>query len=213
MTIGALPTRRGFWPGWVLANIVGYAVAVAGWVLLSHPLWPTLAGWLGGSATLALFGATLGLGASLAQTFALRWPLGRAARWIGAATLAGALGMVVGAWLGLWTMQAFPPVSNKFLTNTAAAFAFGLPLGVSLGMGRWLVTRGEPGARRWILASMVAFAVGYGIAIDYSQLVPPLPLVVLSAGYGAWVGAIAGLIEWAWLRRRVGKATAAVGAA
>jgi hypothetical protein len=211
MTSGTIPTRRGFWPGWVLANTLGYAVAFAAWVMLSQPLWPALAGWLGGSATLALFGAVLGLGASEAQALALRWPLGRAARWIAAATLAGALGMVVGAWLSLWTMQAFPPVSNKYLTNICANFAFGLPLGASLGAARWLVTRGDRRARRWIPASMVAFTVAYGTAVGNSQIAPPLPLLVLSAGFGAWVGAIAALIEWAWLRRRTFKPAPAAG--
>lgn len=201
MMVETLPTRHGFWPSWVLANIAGYAVALAAWVTLSQPLWPAFSGLLGGSATLALFGAVLGLGASLAQAFALRWPVGRAARWIGAATLAGALGMVVGAWLSLWMMQAFPPISNKYLTNICANFAFGLPIGASLGVARWLMVRGSPGGGRWIPASMVAFTVAYSTGMGNTQIAPPLPLLVLSAGFGAWLGAIAALIEWAWLRR------------
>jgi hypothetical protein len=202
MRVETFPTRRGFWPSWVLANTTGYAVALAAWVTLSQPLWPAFSALLGGSATLALFGAVLGLGASLPQTFALRWPVGRAARWIGAATLAGALGMVVGAWLSLLTMQAFPPIANKYLTNTSANFAFGLPVGAGLGVARWLMVRDSAGGGRWIPASMVAFTLAYSTGMGNTQIAPPLPLLALSAGFGAWLGAIAALIEWAWLRRR-----------
>ena len=35
--------------GWIAANIVGYAVALAAWVRWSQPIWPPLSQFLGGA--------------------------------------------------------------------------------------------------------------------------------------------------------------------
>ena len=64
--------RPGFGLGWIAANTAGYALAFAVWEAVSQPIWPALSGFLGGSLTVALYGAALGVGASLAQTLVLR---------------------------------------------------------------------------------------------------------------------------------------------
>lgn len=188
--------------GWVGANILGYAVALAAWVRWSQPIWPWLSGFLGGSLTLALYGATLGVGVSVAQALVLGR---RSARllWIVATTLAFTVSFVVASWAGLVVMRAFPPGSNKYLSNSAINIAFGLLVGGGIGVARWFVMRRHsPAAGRWIPVSALCFMLGYGATVGIFQLTPPIEQTALGALFGACLGAIIAFVEWLWLGRR-----------
>jgi hypothetical protein len=203
MRVARLPTRPRFGLGWIGATTVGYAVALAAWEAASQPIWPALSGILGGSVTLALLGAALGVGAGLAQALALRQRLLQAGQWSAATTACSALGVVVAAWVAQAVSQALQPSVNKYVLHTAVNLSFGLCVGASVGAARWLVLRGSGAATaRWIPVSAVAFALGYGTALSLLDLniLGPLAAPVFGGLLGALTGAVAALIEWLWLR-------------
>jgi hypothetical protein len=189
--------------GWIAANIVGYAVALAAWVRWSQPIWPPLSQFLGGSLTLALYGATLGVGVGVAQALVLRRRSAHPLLWVVATTVAFTVSFVVASWVGLVVMRAFPPGSDKYLSNSTINIAFGLLVGGGIGVARWFVLRGTTSAAAgWILVSAVCFMVGYGAAVGIFQLTPPIEQTILGALFGACIGAITGSLEWLWLGRR-----------
>lgn len=189
--------------GWIAANTVGYAVAFAVWVRWSQPIWPPLSQFLGGSLTLALYGATLGVGVSVAQAFVLKGRLVRPLVWILATTLAFTVSFMVASWVGLMVMRAFPPGSDKYLSNSTINIAFGLLVGGGIGVARWFVLRGTASAAAgWMLVSAVCFMVGYGAAVGIFQLIPPVEQTTLGALFGACIGAITSSLEWLWFGRR-----------
>ena len=189
--------------GWIAANIVGYAVALAAWVRWSQPIWPPLSQVLGGSLTLALYGATLGVGVSVAQALVLARRSVQPVLWIVATTLAFTVSFVVASWVGLVVMRAFPPGSDKYLSNSTINIAFGLLVGGGIGVARWFVLRGSaPAAATWILVSAVCFMVGYGATVGIFQLTPPIEQTALGALFGASIGAITAPLEWLWIGRR-----------
>lgn len=208
--------RPGFGLGWIAANTAGYALAFAVWESVSPPIWPALSGFLGGTLTLALYGAALGAGVSLAQTLVLRLRGARAGLWIATTTVGFALGFAVAGWVALVVSQnsatnfitdAATSASNRLVGVLVREFAvnipFGLVIGASVGVARWLTLRGESvAAVRWIPVSAVAFMLGFGTAVALIQLAPTLPAALFGALFGAYVGAITALIEWLWLRRR-----------
>lgn len=203
MGIAGLPTQLAFGLRWIAANTAGYAIALTAWITFSQPVWPALSGIWNGNLTLALYGATVGVGASLAQALVLRQRAGRAGLWIAATTAGCALGFVVASWAALVVTQAFPPGVNKYVSNSVVYISFGLLAGAGVGVGRWLVLRGSSReAVRWIVVSTVAFTVGYGDAAGLIQLVYPIPAPTIGALYGACAGALTALIEWLWLRGR-----------
>ncbi len=110
--------RPGFGLGWIAANTAGYALAFAVWEGVSQPIWPALSGFLGGSLTLALYGATLGVGVSVAQALVLRLRGDRAGLWIAATTVGFALGFAVAGWVALVVSQN--SVTN-LITDTATS--------------------------------------------------------------------------------------------
>jgi len=188
--------------GWIAANIVGYAVAVAIWVRWSQPIWPPLSQFLGGSLTLALHGATLGMGVGVAQALALGRRSARPWLWIVATTLAFTVSFVVASWVGLLVMRAFPPGSDKYLSNSTINIAFGLLVGGGIGVARWFVLRDSAAAAGWIFVSAVCFMVGYGATVGIFQLTPPIEQTTLGALFGACIGAITAPLEWVWFSRR-----------
>lgn len=217
MRIAPHTNRLSFGLAWIIANTLGYALALAVWEAVSRPIWPALSGFLAGNLTLALYGATLGLGVGLAQLLALRLRPSLARWWVAATTLGLALGFVVGVW------AAFV-VSRNSLTDAAtnqlydasgrlagiafreslADLAFGLLAGLGIGVARWGLLRASAAAeaRRWIPVSVVAFWLGFGLADLMIQYVPTMPAAAFGLLFGACAGAIIGLIEWLWLRRR-----------
>jgi len=189
--------------GWIAANSVGYAVALAAWVRWSQPIWPPLSQFLGGSLTLALYGATLGVGVSVAQAIVLRRRSVQPLLWVVATTVAFTVTFVVASWVGLVVMRAFPPGSDKYLSNSTINIAFGLLVGGGIGVARWFVLRGSaPAAAGWILVSAVCFMVGYGATVGIFQLTPPIEQTILGALFGACIGAITASLEWLWFGRR-----------
>ncbi|HEX9068560.1 MAG TPA: hypothetical protein VF807_07310 [Ktedonobacterales bacterium] len=199
--------RRVGWRGaglsWVAANTLGYALAWAAWERWSQPIGPLLSGMLGGSLTLALYGATLGVGVSVAQALALGRQSVRPLWWIIATMLGFSVSFVVASWVGLAVIRAFPADSPTYLSNGAVIIAFGLSLGAGIGLARWLVLRTQDSAARgWILVSAVCFLLGYGATVGLFQLAPPIEQIALGALFGGSVGAITSIAEWLWLRRR-----------
>jgi hypothetical protein len=208
--------RPSFGLGWIAANSAGYALAFAVWEGVSRPIWPALSGLLAGSLTLALYGATLGVGASLAQLLFLRLRGVRASLWIAATTLGCALGVAVAGWVALVVSQSsVTDRITEMATNSsgrlvgvlvresAANIPFGLVIGASVGVARWLTLRGGSAAAiRWVLVSAVAFMLGLGTAVAIIQFTPALPAALFGALFGAFTGAITALIEWLWLRSR-----------
>ena len=198
--------------GWIAANSVGYAVALAAWVRWSQPIWPPLSQFLGGSLTLALYGATLGVGVSVAQALVLRRRSVQPLLWVVATTVAFTVSFVVASWVGLLVMRAFPPGSDKYLSNSTINIAFGLLVGGGIGVARWFVLRGSTAAAAtWILVSAVCFMVGYGATVGIFQLTPPIEQTILGALFGACIGAITASLEWLWLGRRRGAWAEATG--
>jgi hypothetical protein len=208
--------RLGFGLGWIVANAAGYAIALALWEVVSQPLWPALSGLFAGSITLALYGATLGLGAVLAQLLVLRLRRSIASWWVAATMLSLALGFVVGAWAAFFVSRdsLIDTITNQLyhangrlagiaFRETLADLVFGLLAGLTIGVARWSLLRAYAleKARRWIPVSAVAFWLGFGLADLMIQFVPPLPAAVYRLLFGACCGAIIGLIEWLWLRR------------
>ena len=212
-TRDALRPRFGL--GWIAANTAGYALAFAVWEGVSQPIWPALSGFLAGSLTLALYGATLGVGASLAQALFLRLRGVRAGLWIAATTVGFALGFAVAGAIALVVSQSsVTDLITDMVTNASGRlvgvlvreFAVNIPftlvIGASVGVARWLTLRGESAAAvRWVLISAVAFMLGFGTAVGLIQLAPTLPAAIFGALFGACTGAITALIEWLWLRR------------
>jgi hypothetical protein len=208
--------RPGFGLGWIAANTAGYALAFAVWEAVSQPIWPALSGFLGGSLTVALYGAALGVGASLAQTLVLQLRGIRAGLWIAGTTVGFALGFAVAGWVALVVSQnsvtnlvvdMVTSVSNRLVNvlvrESAVNIPFGLVIGASVGVARWLILRGSSAAAiRWIPVSAVAFMLGLGTAVGLIQFAPALPAAIFGAVFGACAGAITALIEWLWLRRR-----------
>jgi hypothetical protein len=207
----------GFGLAWIGANAAGYALALGLWEAVSQPLWPALSGFLGGNVTLALFGATLGTGAGLAQLLVLRLRRGQAGWWAIATALGLSLGFVVGVWAGFIVSRntlidaatnqlyrAGGRLAGVAFRETLVDLAFGLLAGLGIGVVRWGLLRASTAveARRWIAVSAVAFWLGYGLADTMIQFVPPLPPGVYGLVYGAFGGALIGLIEWLWLRRQ-----------
>jgi hypothetical protein len=216
MRVARYPNWLGFGLVWIGANAAGYAIALAVWEAASRPIWPALSSFLGGSVTLALYGATLGVGAGLAQVLALRLRRTQALLWVAATMIGFALGLVVAAWAAFvvsrngtidGATEMLYRASNRLVgvlfRETVVNLAFGLLVGASIGVARWrLLHKSGEAAVRWIPVSAVGFAVGFGMAVGFIQLVPPLPAAVFGALFGAYGGAIIGLIEWLWLRRR-----------
>lgn len=234
MQVAPHANRLGFGLAWIVANAAGYAIALALWEAVSQPLWPALSGLLAGSITLALYGATLGLGAGLAQLLVLRLRRSIASWWVGATTIGLALGFVVGVWAAFVVSRnslidaatnqlyhASGRLAGVAFRETLVDLAFGLLAGLAIGVVRWglLRTSAAAEARRWIPVSAVAFWLGFGLADTMIQFVPPLPAGVYGLLFGACGGAIIGLIEWLWLRRRAkawplaGRPIQAIGAA
>lgn len=210
--------RFGFGLAWVVANAAGYGLSLMLWEAVSRPLWPALSGIFSGSVTLVLFGVTLGLGAGLAQAVALRSRWRSAGFWVVASTWGLGLGFAAGAWVAFVVSRngAIDAVTNLLYTSSGRLagtlfreslvnIAFGLVAGAGIGVARWLLlcTTGAAAAR-WIPVSAVAIAVGFGLADGMIQLVPPLPPAVYGVFFGAFGGAIIGLIEWLWLHQRTG---------
>jgi hypothetical protein len=190
-------------PGWVVANTLGYGLVWAAWARWSQPIWPPLSGFLGGSVTLALYGATLGVGAGMAQALVLRRRAGRPVVWIIATALGLAVSFVAASWIDLELMRAFPPGANMYLTNGAVVIVFGLLVGAGIGVARWRVLRRQsPIAGRWVLISAFCFLIGYGSAMGIFQITPAIEQTALAALFGGVCGALAGLFEWLWLGRR-----------
>jgi hypothetical protein len=196
------PARLGLGLGWIAVNAAGYAVALAVWVNVSPPLSLALSSFLGGSVTLALYGFALGLGSGLAQLpIVVRHGVG-ASRWLAATTAAFALGFVPAAWAALLVSEAFPPGSNKYVSNTTVNIAFGLLLGGSVGLARWLTVRRHGAAPvSWIPSSAVGSIMGFGTAVGVFQLTEAMPTLSLGALFGACVGLVTAFVEWLWLRR------------
>lgn len=208
--------RPRFGLGWIAANTAGYALAFAVWEGISGPLWPALSGFLAGSLTVALYGATLGVGASLAQALFLRLRGVRAGLWITATTIGFALGFAVAGWVALVVSQssaidlitdmatnASGRLVGVLVRESAANIPFALAIGASVGVARWLLLQGESVASvHWILVSAVAFMLGLGTAVSIIQFTPALPAALFGALFGACTGAITALIKWLWLRRR-----------
>jgi hypothetical protein len=152
---------------------------------------------------LALYGATLGVGVSVAQALALGRRSAQPLWWIVATTLAFTVSFVVASWVGLMVMRAFPPGSDKYLSNSTINIAFGLLVGGGIGVARWFVLRGSaPAATTWLLVSAVCFMVGYGATVGIFQLTPPIEQTLLGALFGACIGAITAIVEWLWFGRR-----------
>ena len=186
--------RPRFGLGWIAANTAGYALAFAVWEGVSQPIWPALSGVLAGSLTLALYGATLGVGASLAQALFLRLRGVRAGLWIAATTIGFALGFAVAGWVALVVSQssatdlitdmatnASGRLVGVIVRESAVNIPFALVIGASVGVARWLLLRGESvAAVRWILVSAVAFMLGLGTAVS------PHPVHARPAGGALW---------------------------
>lgn len=216
MSIASHCHRLGFGLGWIATNVAGYGVALAVWEAVSRPLWPALSGFMSGSVTLAFYGATLGLGASLAQLLVLRLPRASAGLWVATTTVGLALGFVAGAWMAFVVSRngAVDTATNLLYASSGRLagtlfresltnIVFGLVAGAGIGVGRWLLVRtATRAAVRWILVSAIAFELGFGLADGMIQLVPPFPPIVYRALFGACAGAIIGLVEWLWLGRQ-----------
>lgn len=190
-------------PSWVAANTLGYALAWAAWERWSQPIGPLLSGMLGGSLTLALYGATLGVGVGVAQALALGRRSARPLWWIMTTMLGFSVSFVVASWVGLAVIRAFPPGSPTYLSNGAVVIAFGLLLGAGIGLARWLILRTHGSAAGgWIIVSAVCFLLGYGVAVGVFQLAPPIEQTALGALFGGSAGAITSAAEWLWLGHR-----------
>jgi hypothetical protein len=188
---------------WVGANTVGYGVALAAWERWSQPLWPPFSHLLGGSLTLALYGATLGVGAGVAQALVLGRRSPGSLRWIAATSLGMTVSFVAASWVGLIVMRAFPPGSDKYLSNSSINISFGLLVGGGVGLARWMVLRRRSAAsRRWILVSAICFMVGYGAAVGIFQLTLAIEQTLMGALFGGCIGAITAVFEWLWFGRR-----------
>ncbi len=188
---------------WVGANTVGYGVALAVWERWSQPLWPPLGNLLGGSLTLALYGATLGVGVSVAQALVLGRRSPGSVMWIAATVLGLTVSFVAASWVELIVMRAFSPGSDKYLSNSTINITFGLLVGGGIGLARWMVLRRRSAAsRRWILVSAICFMVGYGAAVGIFQLTPPIEQTLMGALFGGCIGAITAVLEWLWFGRR-----------
>jgi hypothetical protein len=172
-----------------------------------------LSGFLAGSLTLALYGATLGVGVSLAQALFLRLRGVRAGLWIAATTVGFALGFAVAGWVALvvskssatdlitdMATNASGRLVGVIVRESAVNIPFALVIGASVGVARWLTLRGESAAAvRWVLVSAVAFMLGLGAAVSFIQFTPALPAAFFGALFGGLTGAIIALIEWLWL--------------
>jgi hypothetical protein len=192
--------------------VLGYAAGFALWLSVFPALRPVLGRLLGGSVSVAAFGATVGLCVGVAQVLLVRW-LAPARLWIPATILGLATGFVLAAWSGLLLSEAFGGSGvGVYLSDAVEDLTFGLLLGLCVGVARAFALRQSQGtalARRWIIASAVGLMVGYAASLGILELLPALPSTLIGAVFGACVGGIAALLEWLIVGRLVARTGAA----
>lgn len=108
----------------------------------------------------ALFGAIIGVSASIGPGLLLQSRGIPAARWILASAVSCAIGMAIGITLIFIFMEP------ESMPEAATGVVLGIFLGLPLGIGQWLVLR-ERGllAGEWVLISGLAFVIGMTIGL------------------------------------------------
>jgi hypothetical protein len=144
----------------------------------------------------SLFGAIIGLSASIGPGLLLQSRGIPAFRWILASVVFSAIGMAIGVAL------VFIFMDLESMSEAATGVVIGIFLGLPLGSGQWLVLRphGLLGGE-WVLISSLAFVIGMTIGLPLGgEGREWLALGVI----GLLVGAITGLgIVWLFRRQAI----------
>lgn len=188
---------RGLW--WVVtctaAAAVGITVARPAVELVREPLSQVV----GGTLTIALFGALFGGFVGLGQTL-VRW--GRAGHhpgwWVLASSVSGAVGYVLGVKLATLITD---PIRGKVLVYVSEALGY-LVLGALLGLlfgvvqGGLRRASGQGTVARWIALSVLGWALGFVVAAGFGLLITSLPsLTIRDLIFGGLIGLTAGGLE------------------
>jgi hypothetical protein len=200
-TVSHQPT---WWPWWISANVVGYAVGIALWQATYLALRPALSVPLGGIVSVAGFGATVGLCAGLAQAVVLRRDVAQAGLWVLTTMMACAIGFLVAAAVSAPLNDALEPRIGLPLTDAVLLLVFGALVGASIGASRWLVLRANGVAvSRLVLGSAVGLMIGYPLAIGVLELLPELDQPMVGLAFGLCAGATTALLEWLIARNEI----------
>jgi hypothetical protein len=204
MHVTHVVSRPGIWPGWIIANAIGFAIGFALWQATYAELRLTLRLPISGIALLAGFGATVGLCAGLAQAIALRFSAARAGIWVLATAAGCAAGLAVAAEISGAVSDALEARVGIPLTDAVVVLLFGAILGAGIGGARWLLLlAGRLPTARWTLASVVGMMISYPLAIGVLELLPELEQPLVGLAFGFCAGAATALLEWLIASRQI----------
>lgn len=194
---------RGLW--WVvtrmLAAAVGIAVARPVVELVREPLSQIL----GGTPTVALFGAIFGGCLGLGQALVQR---GRSephpAWWVVASSVSGAVSYVLGVELAAALTDPIRGRVLVYFSEVLAYLVLGAALGLLLGLVQVRLQRASgQGTFGWIALSTLGWALGFVVAAGVGLLITHLPSdTVRDLLFGGFTGLTAGSIEALALVRR-----------
>lgn len=205
-TAGPVAPARGLW--WVVTCTAGAAVGIAVARPVAELARAPLSQVLGGTPTIALFGALFGGCLGLGQALVRQGRSGpHPVWWVLANIMSGAVGYVAGAELA---SALTDPIRGRLLVYVSEVLGY-LVLGAVLGLLFGVV---QGGIRRasgqgtgvwWIAWSMLGWALGFVVAAGVGLLITRLPsITVRDLLFGGLTGLTAGGLEALAVARRTG---------